>query len=177
MSGRSEVWGTPPPAMREDMKPWPAVSHATLDTSSASPRLRARLRDHLHERADFLGAIRLPNTAFKQNANTEVTTDIVFFRKLAEGERPNGPAWLNLAEHINDDGISFQINEYFAGNPHMMPGRIANEGTMYRQNEPALVPDGRNLKTPTVYDTDPKTGYPPPAVFASISLSGVKYLS
>ena len=114
-------------------------SKGTLDKANA------HLRHYLHERADFLGAIRLPNTAFKQNANTEVTTDIVFFRKLAEGERPNGPAWLNLAEHVNDDGIPFQINEYFAANPHMMLGRMANEGTMYRQNEPALIPDGREL--------------------------------
>ena len=114
-------------------------SKGTLDKANS------HLRDYLHERADFLGAIRLPNTAFKQNANTEVTTDIVFFRKLAEGERPNGPAWLKLAEHINDDGIPFQINEYFAANPHMMLGTMANEGTMYRQNEPALIPDGRDL--------------------------------
>jgi N12 class adenine-specific DNA methylase len=114
-------------------------SKGTLDKANT------HLRDHLHERADFLGAIRLPNTAFKQNANTEVTTDIVFFRKLAEGERPNGPAWLNLAEHINDDGIPFQINEYFAANPHMMLGTMANESSMYRQNEPALIPNGRDL--------------------------------
>jgi N12 class adenine-specific DNA methylase len=114
-------------------------SKGTLD------KVNSHLRDYLHDRAVFLGAIRLPNTAFKQNANTEVTTDIVFLRKLAEGERPTGPAWLNLAEHINGDGIPFQINEYFAANPHMMLGTMANQGTMYRQNEPALIPDGRDL--------------------------------
>jgi N12 class adenine-specific DNA methylase len=116
-------------------------SKGTLDKANS------HLRDFLHERADFLGAIRLPNSAFKQNANTEVTTDILFLRKLAEGERPNSPAWLNLAEHVNGDGLSFQINEYFAANPHMMLGRMENEGTMYRQNEPALVSDGRELAT------------------------------
>jgi len=114
-------------------------SKGTLDKANSS------LRHYLHERSDFLGAIRLPNTAFKQNANTEVTTDIIFFRKLADGERPGGPAWLNLAEHVNGDGASFHINEYFAANPNMMLGRMANEGTMYRRNDPALVSDGREL--------------------------------
>ncbi len=66
------------------------TSKGTLDKIDGS------LRSYLHERADLIGAIRLPNTAFKQNANTEVTTDIVFLRKRVEGERPNGPAWLNL---------------------------------------------------------------------------------
>jgi len=64
---------------------------------------------------------------------------------LAAGERPTGPAWLNLAEHANRDGALFQINEYFAANPHMMLGHMANAGTMYRRNEPALVADDRDL--------------------------------
>jgi N12 class adenine-specific DNA methylase len=115
------------------------TSKGTLD------KINSGLRDYLHDRANFLGAVRLPNTAFKHNANTEVTADIIFLRKLAGGEKPSGPAWLNLAEHVNGDGASFQINEYFASNPHMMLGAMAHEGTMYRQNEPALVPDGRDL--------------------------------
>ena len=114
-------------------------SKGTLDKANS------HLRDFLHERADFIGAIRLPNTAFKQNANTEVTTDIIFFRKLAEGERPNGPEWLNLAEHSNAEGIVFQINEYFSANPRMMLGSMAETGRMYRQNEPTLIPDRREL--------------------------------
>jgi N12 class adenine-specific DNA methylase len=115
------------------------TSKGTLDKVNSS------LRDYLYDKADFLGAIRLPNTAFKQNANTEVTTDIVFLRKLADGEKPSGPTWLKLAEHINGDGLSFQINEYFAANPHMMLGTMANAGTMYRQDEPTLIPGRREL--------------------------------
>jgi len=115
------------------------TSKGTLDKVNSS------LRDYLYDKADFLGAIRLPNTAFKQNANTEVTTDIVFLHRLAAGEKPSGPSWLTLAEHSNRDGQTFQINEYFAANPHMMLGYMANAGTMYRNNEPALVPDGRDL--------------------------------
>ena len=105
----------------------------------------ARLRDYLHERAEFLGAIRLPNTAFKQNANTEVTTDMVFLRRLHEGESPCGHDWRELASHKNADGVAFRINHYFAKHPAMMCGQMAEEGKMYSDGEPALVPDGRPL--------------------------------
>jgi hypothetical protein len=115
------------------------TSKGTLDKVNSS------LREYLCDKADFLGAIRLPNTAFKQNANTEVTTDIVFLRKLADGEKPSGPPWLKRAEHTNGDGVTFQINEYLAANPHMMLGTMANAGTMYRQDEPTLIPDRREL--------------------------------
>src|SRR6266511_3175 len=114
------------------------TSKGTLDKTSS------HLRAYLSDKADFLGAIRLPNTAFKRNANTEVTTDIVFLRR-STGERPSGIRWLNLAEHANRDGAVFQINQYFAANPHMMLGHMANAGTMYRSNEPALVADERDL--------------------------------
>ena len=115
------------------------TSKGTLDKIDSS------LREYLHARADLVGAIRLPNTAFKKNANTEVTTDIVFLRKRIDGEEPNGPDWLNLAEHVNREGEVFRINEYFATNPHMMLGEMASAGTMYRSNEAALVSDGRDL--------------------------------
>jgi N12 class adenine-specific DNA methylase len=115
------------------------TSRGTLD------KVNSHLRAYLSDKADFLGAIRLPNTAFKRNANTEVTTDIVFLRRLAAGETPSGITWLNLAEHANRDGAVFQINEYFAANPHMMLGHMANAGTMYRSSEPALVADERDL--------------------------------
>jgi N12 class adenine-specific DNA methylase len=115
------------------------TSKGTLDKFNSS------VRGYLAERTDFLGAIRLPNTAFKENANTEVTTDIVFLRKLLPGERPQGARWLDLAEHRNPDGVSFQVNEYFAANPHMMLGTMRHAGRMYRANEPTLAPDDRDL--------------------------------
>jgi len=117
------------------------TSKGTLDKTNS------HLRTYLGDKADFLGAIRLPNTAFKQNANTEVTSDIVFLRRLANGDRPSGPAWQNLAEYMNRDGARFRINEYFAANPRMMLGYMANAGTMYRSNEPTLVSDERDLAT------------------------------
>ncbi|HWC58624.1 MAG TPA: DEAD/DEAH box helicase family protein, partial [Verrucomicrobiae bacterium] len=115
------------------------TSKGTLD------KIDSGLRDFLREKVDFLGAIRLPNTAFKQNANTEVTADIIFLRKLEIGETPAGTAWSALAEHSNPDGVIFQINEYFAANPHMMLGTMRNVGRMYQSNEPTLASDGRNL--------------------------------
>ncbi len=118
---------------------------AFITSKGTMDKLNSSLRAYLGERADFLGAIRLPNTAFKQNANTEVTTDIVFLRRRLPGERPQGPAWLDLATHTNPDGVDFQVNEYYAANPHMMLGVMRNAGTMYRANEPTLAPDGREL--------------------------------
>jgi N12 class adenine-specific DNA methylase len=103
------------------------------------------LRDYVRERAELVGAIRLPNTAFKENANTEVTTDIIFLRRLEQGEAPKGQLWSELDEHVNAEGVKFQINRYFANRPRMLCGHMAEEGTMYSAGEPALVPDDRPL--------------------------------
>lgn len=115
------------------------TSRGTLD------KLDSTLRELLSQRTELLGAIRLPNDAFKRNAGTEVTTDIVMLRKLRPGETPTGPAWKELAEHTNDQGEAFSINEYFAAHPEMMLGRMRLTGRMYRDNEPTLEPDGRGL--------------------------------
>lgn len=115
------------------------TSMGTMDKRDSS------LRDYLSERAEMLGAIRLPNTAFKENANTEVTTDIIFLRRLEQGEAPCGHDWRELAEHINAEGITFQINRYFARHRAMMCGHMAAAGRMYAQGEPALSPDDRPL--------------------------------
>ena len=115
------------------------TSKGTLDKADPT------LREHLANRADFLGAVRLPNTAFKQNANTEVTTDIVFLRRPEAGQVPGGREWLNLAEHHNSDGEAFQINQYFAGNPQMMLGVMRSGGRMYRGQEATLAADEREL--------------------------------
>ena len=68
------------------------TSRHTLD------KLDSTLRETLSSKTEFLAAIRLPNTAFKKNAGTEVTTDIVMLRKLRVGESPPGPAWKTAAE-------------------------------------------------------------------------------
>jgi N12 class adenine-specific DNA methylase len=96
------------------------------------------IRAYLAGSADLLGAIRLPNTAFKGNAGTEVTTDILFLRKRLPGAEPAGHAWKKLETIDIEDG-PIEVNEYFARHPRMMLGKMKLEGTMYRGGEPALV--------------------------------------
>ncbi len=98
-----------------------------------------RARAYLAERADLLGAVRLPQTAFKDNAGTEVVTDVIFLRKRAEGEAPAGQAWLSLKEVSTPQGPT-QINEYFADHPEMVLGRHALTGSMYRANTYTVEP-------------------------------------
>ena len=72
------------------------TSRGTMD------KLDSTLRELLSTRTELLGAIRLPNDAFKKNAGTEVTTDIVMLRKLRAGESPAGPAWKETVDFTND---------------------------------------------------------------------------
>jgi hypothetical protein len=95
------------------------------------------IRRHLAAQADLLGAIRLPNTAFKANAGTEVTTYIVFLRKHAPGAQPAGEPWQHL-EAIDSAAGPIEVNEYFARHPEMMLGKMKLAGTMYRGAEPTL---------------------------------------
>ena len=94
------------------------TSKGTLD------KLDGALREYVSQQADLLGAIRLPNDAFKKNANTEVTTDIVILRKRLPGELPSGPAWKAITEITNSLGETIPVNEYFAAHPEMMLGEM-----------------------------------------------------
>jgi N12 class adenine-specific DNA methylase len=115
------------------------TSRGTMD------KVNSTLREYLAPKTEFLGAIRLPNTAFKQNAGTEVTTDIVMLRKLHAGETSRGAAWRDLQEFTNHDFIKIPINEYFVERPHLMLGHLQLTGRMYRDNDPTLEGDGRVL--------------------------------
>ena len=115
------------------------TSKGTLD------KVEGGLRELISQQADLLGAIRLPNDAFKKNANTEVTTDIVMLRKRLPGEAPKGPAWKALGEITNSLGETIPINEYFVAHPEMMLGEMRLEGGLYRRGEPSLVGNGRDL--------------------------------
>src|SRR5947209_3791585 len=115
------------------------TSRGTMD------KFDSGLRELLSTQAELLGAIRLPNDAFKRNAGTEVTTDVVMLRRLRPGEAPAGPAWKETADYTNDIGEAFTINEYFAARPEMMLGRMRLSGRMYRDNEPTLESDKRDL--------------------------------
>lgn len=93
--------------------------------------------------ARLVGVVRLPNTAFKENANTEVTTDIVFFQRLEEGQSGNIELW---AESSPDPELGHRIpvNHAFHSDsniPNEMLGTMTLEGSMYRGDEPTLSPD------------------------------------
>ena len=108
------------------------TSRYTMDKENES------VRKYLSESADLLGAIRLPNTAFKENAGTEVTTDIIFLQKREPGTPPGGHAWrsLEMVDLGGDDRT--RINEYFAAHPEMMLGEMELQRGMYRSAEPTL---------------------------------------
>ena len=91
------------------------TSRYTMDKQDSS------MRRYLADRADLIGAIRLPNTAFKANAGTEVTTDILFLQKRPPGKAASGPAWTELGSIDTADG-EIAVNEYYARHPQMMLG-------------------------------------------------------
>ncbi len=94
-------------------------------------------REYIASKANFLGAIRLPNTAFKQNALTEVTTDIVFFQKTKEPAL--NPRWLNVFHQVDDPSIT--INEYFLTKPDQMIGHMALSSNMHRNSADLIQSD------------------------------------
>ena len=101
-------------------------------------------RREIARRADFLGAIRLPGGdkgAFKANAGTEVTADIIFLRRRAEGEEPGEQNWLDLKAIETPDG-SIEINRYFADHPEMMLGEMRLERGMHASPTPVLIGQG-----------------------------------
>src|SRR5580658_5151870 len=102
------------------------TSHGTLD------KVDGALREYIAQKADLLGAIRLPDDAFKRNANTEVTTDILMLRKRLPGELPSSPPWRDNEQITNSVGDSITVNEYFAAHPELMLGEMRLEGRMYQ---------------------------------------------
>ena len=96
------------------------TSRYTMDSKDSTAR------KHMAERADLLGAIRLPNNAFKANAGTDVVSDIIFLQKR---DRPADiePAWVQLGK--TEDG--FAINQYFVDHPEMVLGQLTLESTQY----------------------------------------------
>ena len=111
------------------------TSRYTLDSKDSSAR------KHIAERADLLGAIRLPNTAFKANAGTDVVSDIIFLQKR---DRPidHEPDWIQLGK--TEDG--FTINSYFVDHPEMVLGELTTESTQYGREELTVAPiEGANL--------------------------------
>ncbi len=101
------------------------TSHYTLDKQNAA------IREYLAERADFVGAIRLPSAAFEREG-TAVVTDIVFLRKRAAGEpaRHVDPDWLGIAP-LAIEGVAVPVNRYFLNHPEMVLGDWSRKDTLY----------------------------------------------
>lgn len=105
-------------------------------------------RKWIAERAELLGAIRLPNTAFQENAMTQVTTDIIVMRKLDEASQGKADmSWTDVSLMRDPlGGEDITVNRYFVQNPTMMLGRMERSGNMYRGDAATLADDGRNLQ-------------------------------
>ena len=111
------------------------TSRYTMDSKDSTAR------KHMAERADLLGAIRLPNNAFRANAGTDVVSDIIFLQKR---DRPidHEPDWVQLGK--TEDG--FAINQYFADHSEMILGVLSTESTQYGREEVTVAPiEGANL--------------------------------
>ena len=105
------------------------TSRYTMDSKDSTAR------KHIAERADLLGAIRLPNNAFRANAGTDVVSDIIFLQKR---DRPidHEPDWVQLGK--TEDG--FAINQYFVDHPEMILGELTTESTQYGREELTVAP-------------------------------------
>ena len=110
------------------------TSRYTMDSKDSTAR------KHMAERADLLGAIRLPNNAFRANAGTDVVSDIIFLQKR---DRPIDlePDWVQLGK--TEDG--FAINQYFVDHPEMVLGQLTTESTQYGHDLTVAPIEGANL--------------------------------
>lgn len=113
------------------------TSKGTLDKKDES------FRRQLAEKADLIGAVRLPNNAFKANAGTEVTSDIIFLQKRS-APPAELPDWVHLGK--TEDGL--RVNSYFAENPEMVLGKIVEGNKLYGRNDDTMcVPiEGADLR-------------------------------
>lgn len=113
------------------------TSKGTLDKKDKSFRMQ------LAQKADLIGAVRLPNNAFKANAGTEVTSDIIFLQKHSAPPEEL-PDWVHLGK--TEDGL--RVNSYFAENPEMVLGTIVEGNKLYGRNDDTMcIPiDGADLR-------------------------------
>lgn len=113
------------------------TSKGTMDKQNPS------IRKYIADRAELVGAIRLPNTAFKQTANTEVVTDILFFRKREDkiNATIENTEWLATGKTEEE----YEINNYYISHPEKVLGTLAKETGLYGAEDITVKPDGREL--------------------------------
>lgn len=114
---------------------------AFITSKGTMDKKNSLVRSYLSQRAELLGAIRLPNTAFKGNAGTEVTSDILFFQKR-EGISYDSPEWLDIG--VNEDGI--ELNQYFLNHPEMVLGHMEEVSGPYGKETACIPLKGADLK-------------------------------
>ena len=114
---------------------------ALITTKGTMDKASPEVRKYLTERADLLGAIRLPNTAFKANAGTEVSADILFFQKR-ESLTKEMPEWINLDSDVN--GIT--VNQYFVQHPEMILGEMKEVSGPYGMETTCAPLEGADLE-------------------------------
>lgn len=133
----------------DQVRPGGLVAFITSTGTMQSGSDAKRLRELLKNKADFIGAVRLPNTAFKENAGTEVTTDLIILQKREPGAAPgkNNHAWLETKDSELTGKYTqqpLQINEYYSEHPEMLIGKLA-EDTLYGGGRLALDGTGLNV--------------------------------
>lgn len=116
---------------------------AVITSKGTMDKLSPTVRKYIADRAELLGAIRLPNTAFKQTAHTEVVTDILFFQKRDEpiNADTQNTEWLSTEK--TEEG--FEINSYFVRHPEMVLGTMVKEHGLYGAEDMTVKSDGRDL--------------------------------
>lgn len=114
---------------------------ALITTKGTMDKASPEVRKYLAERADLLGAIRLPNTAFKANAGTEVSADILFFQKR-ESLTKEMPEWINLDSDVN--GIT--VNQYYVQHPEMILGEMKEVSGPYGMETTCAPMEGADLE-------------------------------
>ena len=117
---------------------------AIITSKGTMDKINPNARKYVAERAELLGAIRLPNTAFKQTAGTEAVADILFFQKrdFRKFVSVEDTEWL-ITEKTEE---GYFINKYFISHPEMVLGTLAEEKGLYGGIDVTVKPDGRNLK-------------------------------
>ena len=118
------------------------VSHNFLDANDD------RARKWIWDRAALIGAVRLPNTAFKENAGTEIVTDVLIFQKRDSNSLPNDNSpWRDVVEQVNvnpktGENVTHRVNQFFTDNPQFVLGTPSAGGFMYTANEYTVEPSG-----------------------------------
>ena len=108
---------------------------AVVTSSGTMDKQNPAVRQYIANRAELLGAIRLPNNAFQRNANTSVVSDILFFQKRDRASIEE-PEWI----HLKETAEGYSVNAYFADHPEMVLGEFTTESTQYGKQEVTVRP-------------------------------------